>query len=303
MPSIVTADVNRLKLWGEIIKGGRDARPAIFLCAFAPLREILRVQKLGKNLGGYLGETIDIRAVLRDVETAARKNNWRPEIFFEIGGIKLLALHRKPPSTLHSQPSTRIYISAGIHGDEPAGPLAALKLLEQDHWPENAEIFLLPCLNPIGFTLNTRENSERTDLNRDYRNSKSAEIRAHITWLERQSKFDLYLCLHEDWESHGFYLYEQNPDSKISLAEKMIEAVQKVCPIDLSETIEGRPAKNGIVRPNILPHERPDWPEAFYLITHKSRQGYTLEAPSDFLLQTRVRALVAAVNVALKSLA
>jgi hypothetical protein len=303
MPSIVTADVNRLKLWGEIIKGGRDARPAIFLCAFATLREILRVQKLGKNLGGYLGETIDIRAVLRDVETAARKNNWRPEIFFEIGGIKLLALHRKPPSTLHSQPSTRIYISAGIHGDEPAGPLAALKLLEQDHWPENAEIFLLPCLNPIGFTLNTRENSERTDLNRDYRNSKSAEIRAHITWLERQSKFDLYLCLHEDWESHGFYLYEQNPDSKISLAEKMIEAVQKVCPIDLSETIEGRPAKNGIVRPNILPHERPDWPEAFYLITHKSRQGYTLEAPSDFLLQTRVRALVAAVNVALKSLA
>jgi hypothetical protein len=156
-------------------------------------------------------------------------------------------------------------------------------------------------LNPVGFTLNKRENADGIDLNRDYRNSKAKETLAHIAWLERQPKFDLYFCLHEDWESHGFYLYEQNPDSKISLAEKMIEAVQKVCPIDLSEIIEERAAQNGIVRPNISPQERPLWPEALYLITQKSRQGYTLEAPSDFPLATRVAALVAAVNVALKN--
>ena len=147
--------------------------------------------------------------------------------------------------------------------------------------------------------MNRRENADGIDLNRDYRNPKAAETRAHIAWLERQPKFDLYLCLHEDWESHGFYLYEQNPDGKISLAEKIIAAVQKVCPIDLSENIEGRAAKGGIVRPNILPQERPDWPEAFYLITQKSRQGYTLEAPSDFPLAVRVNALVAAVQAAI----
>jgi hypothetical protein len=83
----------------------------------------------------------------------------------------------------------------------------------------------------------------------------------------------------------------------------MIEAIQKVCPIDPSEIIENRPANNGIIRPNIKPHERPDWPEAFYLITHKSRQGYTLEAPSDFELPIRVNALGAGVNAALKSFA
>jgi protein MpaA len=265
------------------------------------LREILRVQRLGKNLDGYLGETIDVRAVLRDVEIAALKSGWASEIFHEAGEFKWLALHRKPIRT--SNFPLRIYISAGIHGDEPAGPLAVLKLLQENNWPDNAEIFLLPCLNPVGFTLNKRENAGGIDLNRDYRNSKSDEVRAHIAWLERQPKFDLYLCLHEDWESHGFYLYEQNPDQKISLAEKMIEAVQKVCPIDLSETIEGRPAENGIIRPNILPLERPDWPEAFYLITHKSRQGCTLEAPSDFPLPVRVNALVAAVNVALTGVA
>jgi predicted deacylase len=252
----------------------------------------------GKNHGGYHGETIDIRAVLRESEITARQHGWTAEIFHEAGEFKLPALKRG--SVASSQKSVaRIYISTGIHGDEPAGPLAELKLLQENHWPENAEIFLLPCLNPIGFTLNSRGNSSGVDLNRDYRNPKAAETRAHIAWLERQPKFDLYLCLHEDWESHGFYLYEQNPDAKISLAEKMIEAVKKVCPIDLSENIEGRAAHGGIVRPNILPHERPDWPEAFYLITHKARQGYTLEAPSDFPLPVRVDALVEAVNAAL----
>lgn len=256
------------------------------------------MQRLGKNLGGYFGETIDIRAVLREIEIAAQKNNWSSEVFFEIGEFKLLALHRQP-TTFNLQPATRIYISAGIHGDEPAGPLAALKLIQENRWPPNAEIFLLPCLNPIGFTLNSRGNAGGADLNRDYRNSQEQETFAHIAWLERQPKFDLYLCLHEDWEAHGFYLYEQNPDGKISRAEKIIEAVKEICPIDPNENIEGRPAKNGIIRPNILPQERPDWPEALYLISHKSRQGYTLEAPSDFELPTRVNALVAAVNAAI----
>ncbi|HEY3931442.1 MAG TPA: M14 family metallocarboxypeptidase [Verrucomicrobiae bacterium] len=256
------------------------------------------MQRLGKNLGSYLGETIDVRAVLRDVEIAAKRHGWTSEIFHDAGEFKLAAWHRKPQAGSQKL-EARVYISAGIHGDEPAGPLAALKLLQENNWPDGAEIYLLPCLNPVGFTLNKRENADGIDLNRDYRNPKSAEVRAHIAWLERHARFNLYLCLHEDWESHGFYVYEQNPDAKPSFAEKIIEAVKKVCPIDLSETIEGRAAKDGIVRPNILPHERPEWPEAFYLITQKSRQGYTLEAPSDFPLQTRVKALVAGVNAAL----
>ena len=261
------------------------------------MREILRVQKLGKNHGGYHGETIDVRAVISDVEAAAQQHGWAPEVFHEQGGFKWLALHRGPE--VRSQKSeVRIYISTGIHGDEPAGPLAALRLIQENRWPENTEIFLLPCLNPIGFISNKRENAEGVDLNRDYRSPKSAEARAHIAWLERQPSFDLHLCLHEDWEAHGFYLYEQNPDNQMSHAEKIIAAVRKVCPVDFSETIEGRAAHGGIIRPNLNPQERPDWPEALYLISHQARQGYTLEAPSDFPLATRVAALVAAVDAA-----
>jgi len=254
------------------------------------------VQKLGKNHGGYHGETIELHAVLREVAAAAAAHGWTSEVYHQADGFEWFALHR-PSLVTHN--SSLVYLSAGIHGDEPAAPLAALKLLQANNWPEDAEIYLLPCLNPAGFTLNQRGNAGGLDLNRDYRNPQAAETRAHIAWLERQPRFDLYLCLHEDWESHGFYLYEQNPDAKPSLAAKMIAAVKPVCPVDMSETIEGRPAQSGIIRPNLNPADRPDWPEALYLISHKARQGYTLEAPSDFPLAARVNALVAAVHAAL----
>ena len=263
------------------------------------MREIPRVERLGKNHGGYHGETIDIRAVLRDVEIAARTHGWTSETFGKQGEFNLLALHRLPVRSSRFAP--RIYLSAGIHGDEPAGPLAGLKLFHENQWPANAELWFCPCLNPMGFVLNRRENADGKDLNRDYRHLETTEVRAHIVWLERQPRFDLYLCLHEDWESHGFYLYEQNPDGKPSLAETIIAAVQKVCSIDPSEMIEDRPAKNGIIRPNLDPRTRPQWAEAFYLIMNKSRLGCTLEAPSDFPLATRVNALVAGVDAALKS--
>jgi hypothetical protein len=103
------------------------------------------------------------------------------------------------------------------------------------------------------------------------------------------------LCLHEDWESDGFYVYELNPDGRPSLADHMVAQVAEVCPVDLSEIIEDRPAQGGIIRPSVDPRSRPQWPEAFYLLTHKTRLSYTLEAPSDFPLPARIAALVTGV--------
>jgi murein peptide amidase A len=259
-------------------------------------------QRLGKNQGAYHGETIHIRAVLRDVEAAAAEHGWVSETFHADGDFKWLALHRRPllPDSSHS--ALRIYISTGIHGDEPAGPLAALRLLQENRWPENCELCLCPCLNPLGLAMNRRKNDKGVDLNRDYRHFKSDEVRAHVKWLECQPDFALALCLHEDWESHGFYVYELNPDQRPSLAEGIVEAVAPVCPIDLSPLIEGREAANGIIRPNLDPTSRPEWPEAFWLLQNKTRQSYTLEAPSDFPLETRANALVAGVKAALTGL-
>lgn len=264
------------------------------------------MQRLGKNIKGYSGDTIEIDAVQRDCVAAARTYGWASEAIHP--GPNLILGFTRPSSRVTDHASrvtnhpARIYISTGIHGDEPAGPLAVRQLLRENAWPRGLDLWLCPCLNPTGFTLNRRENSQGIDLNRQYLGPVAEETLAHIAWLKRQPSFDLCLCLHEDWESDGFYLYEQNPDHRPSLAEAMIARIGEVCPIDRSEIIEGRPAHNGIIRPSFDPRTRPQWPEAFFLITHKTRLSYTLEAPSDFPLAARVAALTVAVNTALESI-
>ena len=258
------------------------------------------MQRLGKNLGGYLGELINIAEILREVEAIAEGAGWISEIFHTSGGYNWLAL-RRPPLTNPTHPALRAYISAGVHGDEPAGPLAALRLLRENRWPASAEIFMCPCLNPFGFAANTRATGEGIDLNRDYLHFQAIETRVHVAWLEKRPRFDFSLCLHEDWESHGFYVYEQNPENAPPLAEAIVAGVAKVCPIDQSEIIEDRPASGGIIRPNVDLSSRPQWPEAFWLLANKTRLSCTLEAPSDYPLTTRVDALVAGVNAALES--
>ncbi len=252
------------------------------------------IQRLGRNIGGYFGETIEIDKVVEEQRQLAVAHGWEVELLPARPGADLLTLRRRVPSPAH-----RIYISTGIHGDEPAGPLALRELLKENAWPDNVELWLCPCLNPTGFPLSKRECAQGTDLNRDYRHLRTAEVRAHVAWLEEQPLFDLCLCLHEDWEAHGFYVYELNPDSRPSLAGAMVEAAQKICPIDHSTLIDGRDARDGIIRPNIDPAMRPEWPEAFYLFMNKTRLSYTLETPSDFPLAVRTVAQVAAVKAAL----
>jgi hypothetical protein len=254
------------------------------------------MQRVLINVGGYRGECLDVDRLVKDVEDAAQATGWT-SIPITPPGHSLPAFER-----LVRPPAWNVYISTGIHGDEPAGPLAALELLKENDWPENVNLWLAACLNPAGLRLNRREDENGVDLNRDYRTPKSEVVRAHVAWLEQRPRFHLSLCLHEDWESHGFYLYELNPDRRPSHAEAIIQQVKEVCPVDLSPVIEGRDASGGIIcaNPDLL--KRPDWPEAFHLIHHKTRMSYTLESPSDFPLTTRVQALVTGVRAVMEEL-
>jgi hypothetical protein len=65
--------------------------------------------------------------------------------------------------------------------------------------------------------------------------------------------------------------------------------------------VDNWPCQGGVIRPQVNPKNRAQWPESLYLISHKTRQSYTLEAPSDFPLPTRVAALVTAVETVLGS--
>ena len=52
------------------------------------------MKRLGKNLNGYFGETLDIRAVLHDIKAVAQSHGWASELFYKIGDLELFALHR-----------------------------------------------------------------------------------------------------------------------------------------------------------------------------------------------------------------
>jgi murein peptide amidase A len=252
------------------------------------------VQRLGRNVGGYFGEGIQIDAVLEEQKECAQAHGWQTDTILAAPGVALPIFRRQVP-----RPERRLYLSTGIHGDEPAGPLALRELLKENPWPDHAEIWMCPCLNPTGFPRGTRASACGIDLNRDYKHQRSPEVRAHIAWLEKQPSFDLCLCLHEDWEAEGFYVYEVNPDSLPSLADAMVQAARTIGPIDHSTIIDGREARDGVIRPNLDPAMRPEWAEAYYLYMNKTRLSYTLEAPSDFPLTVRVGAVVAATKAAL----
>ena len=256
------------------------------------------MQRLGKNDGRYQGECIDIQYVLQSIKKTATRYGWIRDEFTIPNGAHLVAYRRSGKLG-----KRRLYLSTGIHGDEPAGPMAIHNLLIENRWPEEVDVWICPCLNLTGFPLNTRENAEGIDLNRDYRHLASAEVRTHVAWLKQQPDFDLSVSLHEDWEANGFYLYELNPDARLSLAEEIIASVSEVCPIERGDLVDGWPAKDGIIRPNVRPEERPQWPETIFLLTHKTRQTYTLESPSDFPLETRVRAQMRAVETILAAMA
>ncbi|HZZ19695.1 MAG TPA: M14 family metallocarboxypeptidase [Opitutaceae bacterium] len=237
---------------------------------------------------------LDPVALAAKFESAAAAAGFKKEVFGSAGGCPLLALSKRS-----SGQKPRIYLSAGIHGDEPAAPLSLLSMIESGDFDQRAVWMICPMLNPVGLAAGKRENAEGVDMNRDYRNPQSAETKAHVAWLESQPNFDLAICVHEDWEATGFYLYELNPDKRPSLAENMVKAASKACPIDMSPLIEGREARGGIIRPDLDPFEREKWPEAIYLQVHHTRLSYTIESPSALALDVRVNALRTAMRTAI----
>lgn len=234
-------------------------------------------------------------ALAAQLQTAGIAAGFRVEFYGEIDTCPLFALTKRTSGT-----RPRIYLSSGIHGDEPAPPVALLELIQAGVFDARANWFLCPLLNPAGLARGTRENTANLDLNRDYKDLRSAEIHAHVSWLRQQPNFDLTLCLHEDWESSGFYLYELNPDDRASLAQPVIEAVASICPIESSPVIDGRPsAAPGIIRPVSDPLMRENWPEAIYLRAHHTTLSYTLETPSVLPLAERIAAHRAAIEAAI----
>lgn len=241
---------------------------------------------------------VNVDQLLADLHTAAINAGFTVETYGEIAKYPLYGCIRESDGS--SDSPKRIYISTGIHGDEPAPPLALLELLQSDTLPRRHDYYICPCMNPSGLAAGTRENSSGIDLNRDYRDFSSKEIQAHRDWLKsRITSLDLALHLHEDWETKGFYLYELNLHGHSSRAVEILAVTQTVLPIESASRIDGHRARAGLIRPSAIPDIPEGLPEAIYFQQHFGLLSYTLETPSSLKLESRVRGMRAAALAAI----
>lgn len=198
-----------------------------------------------------------------------------------------------------------VLISAGIHGDEPAGVEAALQFIE--HNVENPALLthynfvVFPCDNPYGWERGTRENSQGLDLNRQFATRDSSPETRLISRGLAGRCFDLVYEMHEDYDSPGFYLYEFGDDPAAYLGEAiMYEVASMSYPINRAHIIEHRVAKNGIIRLNLRTYRKTRLPKSFYSYRECGGHVLTLETPSTFLpLEDRVRIHLLGLNVSL----
>lgn len=212
------------------------------------------------------------------------------EVMSEVEGFPIRGYRKK---TADKRPV--IHLSAGIHGDEPAGPLAIMELLQSVFFDERAEWLVCPILNPMGLIAGTRKNHAGLDLNRGYLNPVSAETTGHVAWLQEQGAIDLSISLHEDYESTGFYLYEINCIDCPSHAQAVLEAVRPIFPPEPANVIDGHTTRT----PGWIFHEPEadfpaQWPEAIWLAKHGTAVSYTFETPSGKQLGNRIDAHVKA---------
>jgi len=121
-------------------------------------------------------------------------------IYDEAGGYPLMMVE----SSAHDPLKPSVYLSAGIHGDEPAS-VEGLIVWAESSLNKTADWnwMIFPCLNPWGLERNVRFDEEGRDLNRFYNSRKIPQIAAQRD-LMKGKRFDLAITLHEDYDARGF---------------------------------------------------------------------------------------------------
>jgi protein MpaA len=247
-----------------------------------------------------LPATFDPVSYTSELEEAARTSDWTVRYLSPTGSGPRPWLRRAFPIKETAPP--RLYLSAGIHGDEISGPLALLEMIRQPGFFAGFDVVMFPILNPNGLARGVRANWDEIDLNRDYRALKSREISSHVETLLTLGRFDAALMLNEDYEGIGAYIYELNDTLDPELGAKVIAAMGLHVPIDMRPEIEEAVARHGVIsRRDLIAklgpiEDRPEWAEAIYLLVHHTDAAYTTETPKPFPIEARVKAQIAAVE-------
>ena len=172
-----------------------------------------------------------------------------------LGSFEIQSLNYSIPRFAFHGPNSAEPISIGlfaaIHGDEPAGALAAGEFLKEvsadPQLAENFHLSVYPVCNPTGFEDNTRNSRRGRDLNREFwRGSPEPEVEILEHEL-RTRHFHGLIQLHADDTSDGLYGFVRGHTLTENLLRPALCEAGKILPRNVNATIDGFAARDGII--------------------------------------------------------
>lgn len=206
--------------------------------------------------------------------------------------------------TINPKAKKSLCVIAGIHGDEPGGPLGVLQWLRGEI-PENVAITVFPAVNAFGFANNVRRDARNRDLNRRFCDPKLENEDALVYHAIQDKKFDLVITLHEltnytTKTRKGFFLYYSNEKQK-PLYRKLVNLAGKYFQVDRGRSSEGDPMSGSLVPHKSLKRDKHECSLETFLYK-KGSHYITPEAPGDVSLHKRTRFFADVLDFALKNL-
>ena len=188
-----------------------------------------------------------------------------------------------------------VHITAGVHGDEPAGPWALYSIVESGLLDPRFAYRIWPCTNPSGNRAGTRTNAEGQDVNRSFSPRALTPESSAIIAETAGRTYVLALDLHEDFEADGLYCYEPVIDGAAPLSQAILGGIEAAgfalqtldhlfdlgYPSDLEKAAQMRTLERGRVLVNAAAEMLffAGLPLSLYLLRNAAQRYVTMETP------------------------
>lgn len=167
----------------------------------------------------------------------------------------------------------RIGLFTGIHGDEPAGPLAAAKLLSrlirEPSLAAGYHLTTYPLINVDGLRAGTRGDRDGLDLNREFWRESAHPVVRTLEQELRSARFHGIIALHADDTCEGLYGYAHGRLLNEELLRPALRASGQHLPMDRRPLIDGFAADAGVIHfcfPGVLSAPPDQHPAPFDII-------------------------------------
>lgn len=203
----------------------------------------------------------------------------------------------------------RILLTAGVHGNEPAGTESLIRFVENfaaeaEKYPGTA-FEIIPLVNPWGWTNKRRLTQQGYDINRDFASFSSPEARLLRDFLDA-NEFDAAIEHHEDSSAPGFYLY-QIANKRTDLCRGVVDALRATgFPIEQDTTMVIFKTRDGVLYTPLWALHLARLGKALslgnYIRLTECEAVFLFESPSSRPLEERLSMLDAAREVILRGL-